>query len=278
MLCADETESDTPVLNVPNAERKKSTTAANKPAGEGKKTPYVMRRTCRKCHLVGHLQRNCPEKDKTASVLLAAESDEDALYSAAFMMYESECVDDKRVLITDSEVVWDCAAGQSIFKNQTLLSNMRTTVTPRLIGWVDASSGSLVIDREGEFGDLVTVGYSAGADANLLSQSQVLDRGADVEYVKHQDKYIVRGAQHVLESVRKSTPHGKSRLVTTVAENSMQLTTRDRQYSLKADILLRRLGHMSERAGMSLLNAVVNALALHGLHRWQMAACYSANG
>lgn len=176
------------------------------------------------------------------------------------------------VLFSATEVILDCAAGQSVFRDRALLRDIRVLSTPRFIGGVNASAGAVEVTEEGVFGDLGVVGIAPGAAANLLSQGQLRDRGANITYDSARDSYEVSGAQHVWRFTRKPTGTGAglrrfytydtadvqaAAMVATVAENTRRLTAREVKSMTLAETFLRRMGHMSERAGIKVLNAGV---------------------
>ena len=88
---------------------------------------------------------------------------------------ESPCC----ILFTDTEVILDNAAGQSVFKNPALLHAIVSTPSVSL-GGVNSQSPRLEISSKGEFGDLGSVGVSWNATANILSQGQAMQDGARI--------------------------------------------------------------------------------------------------
>ena len=69
------------------------------------------------------------------------------------------------ILFTDTEVILDNAAGQSVFKNPALLHAIVGTPSVSLGG----VNSHVEISAKGEFGDLGSVGVSRNAIANILS-------------------------------------------------------------------------------------------------------------
>jgi hypothetical protein len=77
--------------------------------------------------------------------------------------------DSSMVLFGPTEVLLDNQAGRSIFKNRSLLSNVRN-VTPFYIGGIDGGSRGLRIDQEGDFEDLGRVACETVGDYEILSR------------------------------------------------------------------------------------------------------------
>ena len=107
-------------------------------------TPTVARedtRKCNYCHKTGHLWRNCPTHKVVMLTTPQGDEEEDAdtyrvASQATFMITsapsasESPCC----ILFTDTEVILDNAAGQSVFKNPALLHAIVSTPSVSLGG------------------------------------------------------------------------------------------------------------------------------------------------
>ena len=173
------------------------------------------------------------------------------------------------VMFTDTEVILDNAAGQSVFKNPALLHAIVRTPSVSL-GGVNSQSPRLEISAKGEFGDLGSVGVSRNAAANILSQGQAMQDGASVSYDAATDRYIMQKLHgKVWEFHRKLNLSGTKTnywvhdtacsivLTNTVSENLRRYTQREVKQMYEARQLQIRLGYMNSRATVNLLNAGV---------------------
>ena len=256
---------------------KKTTTVSTATTAVGEDTAATDTRPppiCHLCYKPGHIKRNCP---KYKVVLInVAQGDEaenpDSFHiasQATFMVADvssSQCC----VLFTDTEIVLDNAAGQSVFRNPALLHAIVSTPGQSL-GGVNSQSPRLVITAKGEFGDLGAVGVSKLASANILSQGQAMQDGARVRYDDVLDRYYLQKPAGKLWAFdRKLDMHGRktnywvhdtvsstSVLTTTVHENLRRYTKREVKQMFEAKQLQVRLGYMNGRATVNLLNAGV---------------------
>ncbi len=221
------------------------------------KVPWVERRACRICGVIGHIQKNCPDEVAPSTTLITTgeedEDDEEVTYyhSDIFMMCE-QC---EPVFFSSTGMVFDNAAGRSVFKSKDLLTDIKTLPTPYRIGGVDANSGGLVVAEEGRIGSL-TVGISPGSAANIMSQTAVMKLGFRVKYFDDSDEYLVwhpdgREEQYLFS--RLTLPNGELAahytmefgtevLVNTEEENERRYTVREVKRSEAAGELMVRLG------------------------------------
>jgi predicted lactoylglutathione lyase len=197
-------------------------------------------------------------------------ADEDVYDSSAFMIgdsYAHRHEESSVIFFAATDVLLDNQAGRSIFKNRSLLSNVRA-VKPFYIGGIDGGSRGLRVAEEGDFEDLGRVACETTAAANILSKARLLDAGNAVSYDQHEDVYHLQGHQksyifrrRMLTNGRRSSHYAcdmtqtDHSFVTTVADNMRQYTKREVNQAKSARELMARLGHSSSQATIDMLDA-----------------------
>lgn len=266
-------------------------------AAEAARLAYYKLRECDECHKVGHIARHCPDKKKkphAAVHFTAAVGEDDDEDSIVCMM---SCDDDDRVpelvaiddstvvLFTRNDVVLDNAAGQCVFNNAALVHSLEDiSALNHGVNGVNKAAEVLSIEAEGCFADIpCKIKIASGCAANLLSQAMLKDAGCDVEYDGALDRYVIRTKSREWIFERKVHPTGrKSRyyvrdmadelaalddttsavLVATVEDNLRRVTKREAMRAEDAVVLRTRLGHVSTKGMLDILQTGVNNCAV----------------
>ena len=168
---------------------------------------------------------------------------------------------------TRYDVLLDNEASLNIFSNKDLLTDVRKSETVRV-------SGSVSVDREGNFGEFGTVYYSGAESANILSFASQVDSGADVRYDHLSDCFTLqpKGSTRTYRFGRKRVVGSEGRfyfcdwreverdraLVTTVTENLKAFTKREVEQARRAREMLARMGFPTAEQAMSIINCGSN--------------------
>ena len=169
---------------------------------------------------------------------------------------------------TRYDVLLDNEASLNIFSNKDLLTDVRKSdKTVRV-------SGSVSVDREGNFGEFGTVYYSGAESANILSFASQVDSGADIRYDHLSDCFTLqpKGSTRTYRFGRKRVVGSEGRfyfcdwreverdraLVTTVTENLKAFTKREVEQARRAREMLARMGFPTAEQAMSIINCGSN--------------------
>ena len=168
---------------------------------------------------------------------------------------------------TRYDVLLDNEASLNIFSNKDLLTDVRKSETVRV-------SGSVSVDREGNFGEFGTVYYSGAESANILSFASQVDSGADIRYDHLSDCFTLqpKGSTRTYRFGRKRVVGSEGRfyfcdwreverdraLVTTVTENLKAFTKREVEQARRAREMLARMGFPTAEQAMSIINCGSN--------------------
>lgn len=165
----------------------------------------------------------------------------------------------------ENELIFDSAAGLSVFRNKNLLHDLTFVDREGTIGGVNKESPEIVIKRVGKFDDLGVVAYSENTVANIISQGQMVERGHRVSYDSVEDEFTLAGPESSRVFRRKLYGDGsKSRfysciLINTVQDNLRRYTAREVTQAKKARELQRRLGYPSTTSTVRMINkGIVN--------------------
>ena len=167
-------------------------------------------------------------------------------------------------MFSDTEVLWDCAAGRSLVSSKALLGELRTAQEPVRQKSFVASEAGLSISEEAPMAALCgrhLVSYHPGAYVNVLSQGG-MDDGHHVKYDREADEYQLDGhftfRRNTLPDGRKGkhyvcdfgAAHERADVVgvETVSENLRTNPTREVKAALVAREFQRRLGNVSSSA------------------------------
>ena len=162
---------------------------------------------CLLCGSMDHWVRQCPHRDRARSLIARETSGEvvattvtrkedrenkeskEPRLQFSFVLHSSPtCLEvtaataDERTMFGRFEVLLDNQATKSVFREQSLLKNIRKDdVSTEFVGM----GGSQSTDLIGEFMDFGIVSYMPTAIANILSFAEVEDRGHQVKYIPH---------------------------------------------------------------------------------------------
>eukprot|EP01033_Poteriospumella_lacustris_P009627 gene9628-6889_t len=213
------------------------------PSALAAKKAFLAARVCYHCQEKGHVRRNCPKRQQPAdkTVQLAMGEDDSMDFDTVNCMVDSSSV----ALFTETEVLLDTGAGQSVFHNPNLLRNVMRPSYARAVKGVDSSGRGLRISAEGVLADLpIKVSVCAESAANLLSAAALRDAGCIIDYDQTHDRYTVETPSRRWTFTRR--PLGDDNL----ARASKQEVKRAEE----AMLLKTRLGHASTRAVTEILN------------------------
>lgn len=151
---------------------------------------------CFVCGELGHYARDCPVKKGSARALLAATLDENRKRHAASDDEESDeevayVTSRETVLFSRNDVLLDSQASINVFCNEKLLRNVRKSDKRVVLNGVQAKADGVVIDLEGEFGEVGKAHFSKDSTANILSYAVMVDQGNDVSYDKINDLFTL---------------------------------------------------------------------------------------
>jgi hypothetical protein len=186
---------------------------------------------------------------------------------------------------TKYEVLLDNQAGASLFKNADLLTEVRKATRGLFIGGVDSTGAGLRTHTIGTFGDVGTVYVHEKSTANIISQTDQIDKGGRVCFATEEDFYTLTPfgstvtfhfgrkatddtelAKHYTCDAREYMPHlrGVLALPMTVSDNKRLYTVRERKGAERARQLIERMGHppaamASKMVGTGVINCDVTA-------------------
>lgn len=159
--------------------------------------------------------------------------------------------------ISDTVVILDTAAGDSLFRNKDMLNNLTETTDIVKFDGVDQRGAGIYTCTEGEtiFGNVM---FSERSMGNILSFGNVVDDCYRVTYMKNGDMFLIQPTSesdtYVFQrdkdqniyicdthNVLTSVPMG----VNTVAENMNKYTRREIRKALKAREYLKNSDYMS---------------------------------
>jgi len=249
--------------------------AAKREKAESARLAYYEARVCHKCGHTGHIARFCTETNAAGSVHFAIGEDDDD-DNALTCMTKEDC-SDTVFHFSSTEVLLDNAAGQCVFSNADLVHSVRALETHRGVKGVNKTATALTVEAEGMFADLdCTVNIAKDSAANLLSQAMLKDAGCSITYDNTSDEFIVNTKSRVWRFQRKLHSDGrKSRyyvrdmadeidvaddniMVNTVEDNIRRITKRDAKKAEEAVVLRTRLGHVSTKGMIDILQGGVN--------------------
>ena len=247
-------------------------------AGRGGRGGAKEDRECHHCHKVGHLQWNCPDKDKTKKKVTVLVTEDVAIGGDDEADDESINVD-YRAFITDQQfllhfspttILLDSQGGKCLVSNRDLIDSNLSDIEPYCIGGIDADSQGFDVVEAGFMKDFGTtpIGFSTRAVANVLSQAMLVDHGADVTYDKHNDRYVVTSGStgNVLVFHRSRLPNGQKSnhyahdtanpviLVETVRENMRRLTARELKDAKVAIKFMENMGGLATKGAIEMVN------------------------
>jgi hypothetical protein len=183
------------------------------------------------------------------------------------------------VLFSPTEVLLDNAAGQCVFSNPHLVhSSVPILEESRGVKGVNKNASALAIQSEGLFADLpCKINVAEDSAANLLSQALLKDIGCKISYDDDEDHYTVLTASREWRFTRKlHTDGSKSRyyvrdmadelspdvFVATIEDNLRRVTKREVTKATNAVVLRTRLGHISTKGLIDVLQGGVNNCAV----------------
>jgi hypothetical protein len=244
---------------------------------EGRES-YKEDRECHHCHKVGHLQWNCPDKDKTkkkATVLVTEDKaiggDDEADDESINVDYRAFITDQHFMLhFSPTTILLDSQGGKCLVSNRDLIDSTLSDIEPYCIGGIDANSPGFDVVEAGFMKDFgkTPIGFSSRAVANVLSQAMLVDHGADVTYDKHNDRYVVTSGTtgNVLVFHRSQLPNGQKSnhyahdtanpviLVETVRENMRRLTARELKDAKVGIKFMENMGGLATQGAIEMVN------------------------
>ena len=189
-------------------------------------------------------------------------------------------------LFEDTDILLDSQAGEQIFWNKELFSELKP-IKRHYLGGVNDNEKGIMIDKAGNFEEYGVVSQSDGAVANILSQPILVDLGFIVEYQLDRDIYVLSGKgtaarvfhRNFLKNGAKSKHYTcnwlkptrvadhairipehevNTVLVNTVANNLKYCTKRDLVQIKRVQDLSRKLGHPTTSGLLSTLKGGVD--------------------
>ena len=110
------------------------------------------------------------------------------LFSLLFNKNKFEEIDNA-VLFGAHELLLDNESSVSVFRDNHLLQNVRSSSNPIQMGGIQSDSPRLHVTEQGDFGSFGTVHHSKSAAANILSFAAMVDIGCDVKYSAKKDAF-----------------------------------------------------------------------------------------
>jgi hypothetical protein len=242
--------------------------------GKGRKDPSQRSRPtqwrqgqCSGCLQKGHLWASCLDNPSNMLRAVVATDDSesidyDAHYDTAFV-----CTTKTKevVLFTKSDIIIDNGASRSVFCNESLLTRVEQE-TPFYIGGIDSSSKGLLATKRGQFNDYGHVAFHPQAAVNVISVAEASNRGCTVVCSSPRDMYTLGVGVRQYVFSRKTVDRNKSShctcdmithtiLVTTVADNMRNYTSREVLQGRAARELMVSLAHTSSAAMIDILDS-----------------------
>ena len=206
------TEESNLVAKSKDTEKGKRSTTKGESATKKKPSTEV---ECFVCGLTGHYARDCPTKKGAARALIAAtnaannndSSDDDDGEETAYI------TTGETVLFSRDDVLLDSQASVNVFCNEKLLRNVRKSEKRVVLNGVQAKANGVIIDLEGDFGEVGRVYFSKDSTANILSYAVMVDQGNDVSYDKRNDRFLLKpvGSKKVYSFSRKQVSGSEGR-------------------------------------------------------------------
>jgi hypothetical protein len=158
----------------------------------------------------------------------------------------------------DGDILLDNAAGTSVCLPR-VCTQLKPLAKPRSVGGINAAEAPMVINTEGIFAELgLSVLADEHATVSVVSKTQLIDKGYDVDYNKANDEYHVRCANGTFLYFRrrkladgtlakyyaynKDEPILQRNFIATVSDNLRQYTAREVRDASKARELQETLG------------------------------------
>ena len=149
---------------------------------------------CYACGEFGHYARDCPARKGSSRALIAAvraanthdSSDEEEDEEEVAYITSGEIV-----LFSRDDVLLDSQASVNVFCNEKLLRNVRKSDKRVILNGVQAKADGVIIELEGDFGEVGKVYFSKESTANILSYAVMVDQGNDVSYDKLNDQFVL---------------------------------------------------------------------------------------
>jgi hypothetical protein len=229
------------------------------------------------CAICGkeHYANMCPNLDRCKELL--AEDEDNRKVASAMPLFNNNkpshnntgavnlitlrvvhsITNDTRVYYLDEyDLLLDNQATVSIFKNKSMLSNLRTADDTLTITGVGGEITTNEIGNAGSFGEVY---YSKKSPANILSFAGVRELGYDIQYdndkgiftvkINHTKSYVFKlrhglfvcNVQHIFAAV------------VTVKDNEASYTKREVQAAAQAREIKRKLGYPSDKDLMDLV-------------------------
>lgn len=145
--------------------------AAEESAKTVKKKVDLSKIQCHHCQRFGHFKRNCPELSESAHAIVNSE--------CAYVLRGGG--DGRAVVLLDNQ------ATASIINTESLVCNIRSSPPTHFVG----IGGSMKVDKVADFHPFGQVWYNPDSPVNILSMSELIQKGLDVDYDKSSNSFSV---------------------------------------------------------------------------------------